>query len=510
MTEEISRLASWAGTLELEQVPDDVLELCRAQRRSVLGAIAASSMSEAAHRVMTGVASSASEGPAPLIGADRTARVEDALYAAAAWSAALDFDDYMCFGHTGHTAVLVPLLLSAETEADGTTQLVAQVAANEIAARLGGACLIGPLNGQMWSHIHAAGAAIAAARVLNLDEARTAHALAIALHHPPRPTVPGFFGPDTKLLIASESAAAGLRAARLAAAGTTGPLDVLDHRSGFMRAFSFAPLRGMLSELGESWATRTLCVKARPGCAYIHTALEALFQLGPPDASDVRTVTVRAGLLTCGMEELSAAYRQAPTPVTVTFSIALALATALISGSFGPEELTDAFLRDARSDLLEVARRVRLVHDPELTRRGSVAFAQVVPPRAMLGDVGRGRLARGLRLMRAENKSVALSPLDALRVVRNLRGVPAPDGYWDEPALGRFRMVLPSRVEMKLGDGLRSAEVEVPLGAAGHVHVGPRSAAKTKLAEHGPRLWTATEKIDAAIEADATDLVALL
>ena len=52
--------------------------------------------------------------------------------------------------------------------------------------------------------IHCAGAAVAAARVRGLDADQTAHAMAIALYQPPFGLWPGFMGPDTKLLTASE------------------------------------------------------------------------------------------------------------------------------------------------------------------------------------------------------------------------------------------------------------------------------------------------------------------
>src|SRR6266566_4810844 len=99
---------------------------------------------------------------APMPPADKRVGVDDALYALTALSMALDFDDYVSFGHTGHSGVLVPLLLAADTGASGPDQLLGQVVANEVEARLGGACLIGPQNGQLWSFIHAAGGAVAA------------------------------------------------------------------------------------------------------------------------------------------------------------------------------------------------------------------------------------------------------------------------------------------------------------------------------------------------------------
>ena len=69
---------------------------------------------------------------------------------------------------------------------------------------------------------------------LGLDAERTAHALAIALYQPPYGLWPGFMGPQTKLLTAAEPAAAGARAALLAAEGVTGALDVIEHPRGLL------------------------------------------------------------------------------------------------------------------------------------------------------------------------------------------------------------------------------------------------------------------------------------
>src|SRR5437763_1141204 len=100
-------IAAWASSLSATDVPERVVALCRAQRRSVLAAMAASARDDASRRVLGAVSASAGDGVAPLVGTDRLARVDDALYAATALSIALDFDDYLSFAHTGHTAVLV-------------------------------------------------------------------------------------------------------------------------------------------------------------------------------------------------------------------------------------------------------------------------------------------------------------------------------------------------------------------------------------------------------------------
>jgi hypothetical protein len=74
-------------------------------------------------------------------------------------------------------------------------------------------------------------------------------------------------------------------------------------------------------------------------------------------------------------------------------------------------------------------------------------------------------------------------------------------------------MTLPARVTIIDGGGpRRAAEVKVPEGAAGHSEIGPVVASAAKLAAWGPRLWgqAGTEKIAAAIDADASDLHAFL
>lgn len=495
----IELLADWAANLAAADVPSRVLDLARAQRRSVLAAVAASATDGASRRVAAGTA--------------------DPLTRALARSIALDFDDYLCFAHTGHSAVLVPLAVGARAGAGGTDQLLAQVAANEVGARLGGACLLGPLNGQLWSFVHAAGAAVAAGRLLGLDAARLAHALALALWQAPRPTVPGFMAPDSKLLTAAEPAGMGIRAAELAAAGVTGPLDLLDHPDGFLSAFAAAPLPGMLGGLGDAWATDTLSIKPYPGCAYVDTTVDALSEIGPLDPAAVEAVTVEAGILTCGMDALSSRYgalRATPTPVTVTFSIPWTVAVWIVGGRLTPAEVNEEWLAKHADDLRMVASRVRLRHDPVLTQRTARAFAPVVPFAAIAREAGVAGLARAARLNRrhapmpggpralARDLAATLGTLP--RLARETRGLPRR--YWDPDATAGFVMTFPARVSIRTRDGaLLTAEADAPRGGAGNRVAGPDAVSRERAAawlpedtvaaieRDDPRLWDAVASL---------------
>lgn len=518
-------LADWAASLSFDDVPADLVALLRTQRRSVVGAVAAGSDDPAARRVFDAVAGWAGDGPCPLPGTGRSVDLEPAVYGAVALSVALDFDDYVCFGHTGHTAVLVPALAAAEAGSDGPDQLVAQAVANEVEARLGGATLLGPMNGQLWAFIQAAGAALAAGRLLGLDRDRLAHALAISLAHPHRATVPGFMAPDSKLLVAAEPAAAGVRAARLAAAGVTGPLDALDDERGVLAAFSYAPIRGILAGLGEGWASRTLCVKPYPGCAYIDTTVDALLEVldgRAVEPGDVAEVRVDAGMLTTGMNALSAPYADLdpPTPVTINFNIPWNAAIVLLAGRLTEEETHPAWLEAHRADLAALRRKVRLAHDPELTARSAAAFGRVLPAAALVRELGIRRLASAARRVRAEHPGTGFGLGDLLGLVRSVRGSAGAATsttrgrrWWNPDALDRFAVTFPARVTVRLAGGeTLVAQVDVPRGGAGNTGAPPVDVARAKLDRSGPRLFgtEGTAAIQQAIDADDAKLHTLL
>src|SRR5207244_13600834 len=117
--------------------------------------------------------------------------------------------------------------------------------------RIGAALVLGPHNGQFWSSIHCASAAVAAGVALGMESGELANALAIALYQPPFGLWPGFMGPETKLLTAAEPAVQGARAALLAAEGMGGPLDVIEHPRGLLRHFAFVGRPRMLGALGS-------------------------------------------------------------------------------------------------------------------------------------------------------------------------------------------------------------------------------------------------------------------
>ncbi|MEW5946594.1 MAG: MmgE/PrpD family protein, partial [bacterium] len=246
-------IADWVCGVRYEDIPPVVIAEAKNQMLSVLGAVHAGALSEAALKVERSLRSFCGGADCTYLPGGGRGGVQSVLLSNLAHSIALDYDDYMIAGHTGHSSVLVPLALAETLEASGREALVAQVIANEVGARIGAAVLVGPLNGQMWTFIHAAAAACAAARLMKLDRAQTLSALGIALAQPGYGLMPGFMGSEAKLLTAGSAAAAGVLAARFAAEGMKGHPDILESSRGFVEAFSHVPLLPILSGLGFTW-----------------------------------------------------------------------------------------------------------------------------------------------------------------------------------------------------------------------------------------------------------------
>jgi 2-methylcitrate dehydratase PrpD len=337
-------IAEWATGLRLGDIPPDARERGGLQAASVQAARTAGQ-----------------EAAAPFVAATADGPVDE-IYLSAAASIAHDWDDYLFMGHTGHSAV--PAAAAFCEDADRA--LVAQIAANEVAGRLGAALFLGPHNGQFWASIHCASASVAASLGMGLDASRTAHALAIALYQPPFGMWPGFMGPKSKLLTAAEPAAAGARAALLAAEGVTGALDVIEHPRGVLAALSFVPRPSMLGGLGRVWLTETLAFKRLPGCAYLQAAVEAACAASV-EPEQVAAVDVHGGWLTYGMEELGRGSEL--TAVRVNFSTALSVAIALLAGRLTPAELSPAWLAENERRIVDLSSRVRVHHEPAMTAR---------------------------------------------------------------------------------------------------------------------------------------------
>jgi 2-methylcitrate dehydratase PrpD len=121
------------------------------------------------------------------------------------------------------------------------------------------------------------GAAVAAARLLELEREQSDAARALALLR--ASGLRAAFGSDGKAIQVGMAAAAGVHAARLAGAGARAPLETITSaRAGFEQAFG-APWAEPSGEaaVNENW------IKAYPCCLATHSAIEAAAELRSRD-----------------------------------------------------------------------------------------------------------------------------------------------------------------------------------------------------------------------------------
>jgi 2-methylcitrate dehydratase PrpD len=355
------------------EIPARVIALAKAQAASVFASAHAGLGTRASQQILAAARLHGAPGNVPVIATGERFHIDTALTVNAALGMAQDYDDYLFMGHTGHSAVWVAHLLGSALGASGEEILAAQVAANEIGGRMGAACVIGPQNGQLWSHIHLAGTVAAAGRLYKLTPEQMAHAFGIAYAQPVYGLFPGFMGPGAKLLTASTPILIGLHAAQYAKAGLTGNLEIFEDPKGFLRHFAYRAMPRMLSGFGSAWLTETLAVKPYPGCAYIDTTIDAILELrgkiaaarGAFEPSEIQSVKVEASMLTTEMNRLSHEHLDEAnlTPININFNIPINAAIAMLAGDLGSRELTEGYLEANQTAIVALSHKVTLEHD---------------------------------------------------------------------------------------------------------------------------------------------------
>jgi 2-methylcitrate dehydratase PrpD len=172
-------------------------------------------------------------------------------------------------------------------------------------------------------------------------------------------------------------------AARLAAAGASGPASVFEGRYGLYGVLADRRVGGaaVLAGLGERWELTRITIKPYPVCQLSHAALDAAGRLRPRlGGRDVDEIVVEihpdAAQFVCGpgRERPASAY-------AAKFSLPWCLAALLVDGA-----LTVATFEDLdRPEVVALAAKVR----HELVDSGGVAACQPGRVSALLADGSR-------------------------------------------------------------------------------------------------------------------------
>ncbi|MEP0942126.1 MAG: MmgE/PrpD family protein [Rhizobiaceae bacterium] len=229
------KIAQFAIRTPAQNLPRPALNIARLSLVDWLAVAAAGHNEPVSQAVRSLVASEAGSAEASIIGLGGKFPARAAALANGTTSHALDYDDTH-FAYLGHPSVAVlpsALAIAQKTNASGDNFLNAALVGMEITCRIG--TWLGKQHHQKGFHATATigcfGAAMAAARLLNLNEDQTLSALGLAATR--ASGVRAHFGTMGKPYHAGMAASNGVEAALLANAGLVGRPDAFEAENGF-------------------------------------------------------------------------------------------------------------------------------------------------------------------------------------------------------------------------------------------------------------------------------------
>lgn len=373
-------LARFAGTLAFSSIPPFVIEKIKQHILDTLGAALAGIEAEGISEVVRMAKHWGGRPEASVIGDGAKLPVPLAALANATIARALEIEDVHEKALLHPTVSVVPVALAlAEGQGgiSGAEFLAAVVAAEEVTCRLGLAPeyhVAGEKHKpRKWSYTYQCGTmggALAAGRLLGLDQDQLLNAVGIAytaLAGNQQAIHEGVLAIRVQQGLCAETSA---KAAYFARAGITGPRNVLEGSAGWFNAWQGGAYDRsvLLNDLGERWETANISIKPYPTCKVTHASISAILQAmdeGRLNAEDVESVTVHVnskeswGVVVHPVEQ-----RRAPrSPVDAQFCLPFLCAAALVKGKVGLQELSAQSIEDR--EILAMAQRVHPVIDED-------------------------------------------------------------------------------------------------------------------------------------------------
>jgi 2-methylcitrate dehydratase PrpD len=342
-------------------LPEGVLERVRHVVLDWLGVSIAGAQQESARSMRQVLRTEGGRPVACVVGTAERFTARQAALATGVAGHSMDYDDMVIDGHPSVAVLPAVFAVAEEVGADGRTTVEALLWGYEAMSIIAAGCgNVSYARGFHWTGTFGAfGAAIAAGRLLDLDAVRLQQALGIAGTQ--AAGLRASFGTMSKHLNAGNAAAIGVLSARLAEAGFTGALDVIESPLGFAIAHNnvagdFDPSRRGAS-LQDRLAVEQIMFKSHAACGGTHSAIDGIRALkkqrwfSSADVLDVELVVSDQLPEVCGI----------PEPASGTegmFSIAHATSLALADRPTGPASFTDEQVRDP--ELVALRRRVRV------------------------------------------------------------------------------------------------------------------------------------------------------
>lgn len=357
----VSEFGKFVARTRCEDLPASVIEAVKLRVLDCLAAALAGAHM-GCHRQLLPVLGGA--GPAAGWGVGRRLSVRDATLLNSFLSHALYLDDGSRFtgGHPSSVVIPGAVALAEAEQATGRRLIAAVAAGYEVFLRLGRAIYPSTVvrGFQSTAVIGAAASAAACANLLRFAPEAAKNALAIACN----------LGVGLKEALKSSasqpiqvarSCEGGLVAAQFAAQGAEGADSIIEN--GFLRAFADnAPSADLLTGLGTDFRIFETYIKVHGGCRGNHAPVDVVQDTVRANAikpEAIASMRIRVDSVTHAAEIHDPANGN-----EAQFSIAFAVAAALILGDASVFRYTDANVADPR--IREMMSRVRVEVDKRL------------------------------------------------------------------------------------------------------------------------------------------------
>ena len=333
----------------------------------------------------------------------------------------IDFDDTSatCFGHFGASLLPTVAALGQQRGASGAEVVAAFAVGYDIATRVGRT--VWPSHYDHWhptSTLGTIGAAVAAGKLLQFDEAAMERALCLAADEASGLRYCIDHGVFSKMLHPAMAAMKGVMAALLVEGGAKGPTGLLEYPSGFCPTFSAQPdLAAGTGELGQRFEILNDIIKAYPTINCSQAPIQGMLQLSAQhgfSASDIAGIHLTRMLRPSSKDQ---GINYAPqTVLAARLSIPFCLSLAAHRRRVTLDEFTRDNLRDPSIQTL--MHKVEIVMDEALNRDYPGGTATMIL-RVRLHD------GRQLEQFVRYPKGNPNNPLSAAEVEEKFRGLAA-------------------------------------------------------------------------------------
>jgi 2-methylcitrate dehydratase PrpD len=412
-------VAEWVSALRYEALPERTREVVRCAILDTLGCGVYGYNTPWAKMLLQWARAGGARAEATVWGdATRTLRAADAALVNGTAAHAFELDDYHNAKlHPGAVVIPAAIAVAEKLGSDGKMLVTAIAAGYEVMIRSSLALNPSAARLRGW-HLTGVcgpfGAAAACAVLMGLDTERTAWALGLAGTQGSGLWAFNADGAMSKRLHAGKAAHSGVLAAELAEIGFTGPTKIYEFEDGgVLKAFSDASDPAPLTaELGSVWRLDAISIKPYSCCgsthSYVDAALALRRQLGAPwDAQR----PVKVGL--SKVVDVQCGFDYAPTnALNAQMSVRYIVAAALMDGQALPPQFSDTRIADP--DLVALAERLELVHDPKLDE---------LYPKNFAGWVSAQSNGEWVRADVLDPSGSPAAPIDARGITDKFRGI---------------------------------------------------------------------------------------